>query len=131
MKVAVIGSRGFDDYAKVKDYLDRLNAKREIKLVVSGGAAGADALGEKWADDNGVDKLIFEAQWKDLSHADARIKVNRYGEQYDANAGHRRNKDIVNAADVVLAFWDGVSPGTKNSIGYARLINKPILIIKP
>lgn len=129
MKVAVIGSRGFTDYAKMKDYLDRLNSMRPITLVVSGGAEGADSLGERWADENGVAKLIFEAKWSDLTHPDARIKVNSRGNKYDANAGFRRNRDIVDAADVVLAFWDGKSPGTRNSVDYARSKNKPIKII--
>ena len=44
MKVAVIGSRGFTDYMFVKDYLDRLHAMKEITLIVSGGAGGADSL---------------------------------------------------------------------------------------
>jgi hypothetical protein len=129
MKVAVIGSRGFADYEKVKDYLGRLNAKRKIALIVSGGADGADSLGERWADENGVQKLIFEAKWDDLTHPDARIKVNSRGKKYDANAGFRRNRDIVDNCDVVLAFWDGRSPGTKNSIDYARSKNKPLKII--
>ncbi len=129
MKVAVIGSRGFTDYEKVKDYLGRLDSKRKITLIVSGGADGADSLGERWADENGVQKLIFEAKWDDLTHPDARIKVNRYGKKYDANAGFRRNRDIVDNCDVVLAFWDGRSPGTRNSVDYARSKNKPLKII--
>jgi len=129
MKVAVIGSRGFTDYSKLKDYLDRLNALRPISLIVSGGAAGADSLGERWADENGVEKLVFEAKWDDLTHPDARIKVNAYGKKYDANAGFRRNKDIIDAANVILAFWDGKSPGTRNSIDYAKFKNKPLKII--
>lgn len=62
MKVAVIGSRGFTDYEKVKDYLGRLDSKRKITLIVSGGADGADSLGERWADENGVQKLIFRGE---------------------------------------------------------------------
>ena len=129
MKVAVIGSRGFTDYVVVKDYLDRLHAMKPISLIVSGGAGGADSLGERWSDENTIHKNILPAKWDDLSHPDARIKTNTWGKQYDANAGHRRNKDIVNAADVILAFWDGKSPGTKNGIQYAQSIKKSIKII--
>ena len=100
----MIGSRGFTDYPKMKDYLDRLNAMRPISLIVSGGAGGADSLAERWADENGVAKLIYEAKWSDLTHPDARIKVNSRGNKYDANAGLRRNRDIVDNCDVVLAF---------------------------
>ena len=36
MKIAVIGSRGFNDYDKLKDFV----------------AKGADSLGERWANNN-------------------------------------------------------------------------------
>lgn len=130
MKVAVIGSRTFGDYAMIKDYLDRLNAMREISRIISGGAAGADMLGERWAEENKVEKLVFEAKWDDLTHSDALIKVNSRGKQYDARAGFRRNKDIIEAADVVIAFWDGSSRGTKDGIDHAGKIGKPIKIIR-
>ena len=130
MKVAVVGSRNFSDYAKVKDYLDRLNAMRGIDTIVSGGAKGADSLGEKWARENRVKTLIFEAKWDDVTHPGAVIKSNQWGKKYDATAGFRRNKQIIEAADVVLAFWDMRSPGTKDSVEYARKIKKPIKIIQ-
>lgn len=129
MKVAVIGSRGFTDYAKVKDYLDRFNAACPITLIVSGGAGGADSLGARWADETGVPKLIHEAKWDDLTHPEARIKTNTYGKRYDANAGFRRNSDIIRDAEVVMAFWDGVSPGTRDSIKKAEAAKKWIKII--
>lgn len=130
MKVAVIGSRGFTDYSVVKGYLDRLNEKREITLIVSGGATGADSLGARWADDNGVQKLIHYAVWEDLTQPDARIKVNAYGKQYDANAGFRRNKYIIDDSEIIIAFWDMRSPGTRNSIQYAKTKGKKLAIIK-
>jgi predicted Rossmann fold nucleotide-binding protein DprA/Smf involved in DNA uptake len=45
MKVAVIGSRSFNDYEKLKDTLSKIS----ISLLVSGGANGADKLGEQYA----------------------------------------------------------------------------------
>ena len=129
MKVAVIGSRGFTDYSVVKDYLDRLNAMHPISVIVSGGAKGADSLGEAWADENGVAKCIYHAEWENLSHPDAVILTNQYGKRYDARAGHRRNRFIINDADLVLAFWDKRSKGTADAVGYAKSIGKPIKII--
>ena len=129
MRVAVIGSRNFNDYEKVKDYLNRLHGMRPITLVVSGGARGADSLGERWADDNCIDKLIHEAKWDDLTHPDARIQTNQYGRQYDANAGFRRNRTIIDDSDIILAFWDMKSPGTRNGIAYAKQRGKSYKII--
>lgn len=128
LKVAVIGSRKFYDYNHVKKVLDAIYKKHPLLLIVSGGAKGTDSLGEKWADNHNIEKLIFPANWMDLTHPNARIKINRYGKKYDANAGFRRNKDIIDNADVVIAFWDGNSPGTKNSIDYATKLKKQIKI---
>lgn len=87
--------------------------------VVSGKAQGADSLGEVWAKKNSVPIKAFPAQWDDLSHSDARIKINGFGKKYDAFAGIRRNHDMGDYANALVAIWDGVSRGTKDMIDYA------------
>ena len=109
MKVAVIGSRGFDDYEMVKNTLTLL----EITLLVSGGAKGADSLGERYAKENNIEILIFKPDW----------------EKHGKAAGMIRNTDIVNNADTIIAFWDGESKGTKDSITKAEKLGKPTIII--
>jgi len=125
MKVAVIGSRTFTNYTFMERVLNALNELSKITQVISGGAGGADSLSEVWADLNDVEKMIFIAEWDKLDQPDANIKVNKFGHKYDAMAGFRRNKNIVNNSDVVIAFWDGLSKGTLDSIQYAKEINKP------
>lgn len=110
MKVAVIGSRSFNDYEKVKHTLSKIN----ITLLVSGGAAGADKLGEKYADENNIAKKIFYPDWK--AHGKA--------------AGFLRNTDIINEAELIVAFWDGISKGTKDSINKAEKQGKKIIIVQ-
>ena len=51
-KLAIIGSRGFNDYDLLKSILNPY--KDIITLVVSGGAKGADSLGEMWANENNI-----------------------------------------------------------------------------
>ena len=128
MKVAVIGSRDFTNYALLTEKLDKLHQMQQITTIVSGGAKGADSYGEFWAKMQGMTPLIFEAKWEDLSHPDANIKRNRWGKQYDASAGFRRNKTIIENCDIVFAFWDGSSPGTEDSLNYAKSLKKPIKI---
>jgi hypothetical protein len=110
MKVAVIGSRTFSDYRLVKETLSTL----DITLLVSGGAIGADLLGEQYAKLNEIPTKIFYPDWK----------------KYGKKAGFIRNSDIINESEMVIAFWDGKSKGTLDSIKKAEELNKNILIIK-
>ena len=109
MKVAVIGSRSFKDYERLKKVLDTFP---KIDLIVSGGAKGADYLAEMYAYENNIPKKIFRPYW------------DKYGQV----AGFRRNKDIVDEADIIDAFWDSKSRGTKHSIDYANKKNKKLII---
>jgi len=115
-KVAVIGSRSFSDREKLYSVLTK--NKPKIKLIVSGGARGADTLATQWASDYGVPYLVFPALWRDPETL-----------AFDRGAGFRRNRLIVEYADHVIAFWDGVSGGTQNSIDIAKELNKPVTII--
>ena len=115
-KVAVIGSRDFNDRKLLYETLTR-NYDR-IKLVISGGARGADTLAVRWAEDYGVPYLVFPAMWH-----------NPFTGEHDKGAGFRRNRQIIEQADTVLAFWDGSSRGTAHSIDIATQLGKPVKII--
>lgn len=112
MKAAIIGSRSFNNYDLVLETL--LEYENIITLIVSGGAKGADTLGERWAKEKNKEVLIFYPEW----------------DKYGKSAGFRRNKDIIENSDIVFAFWDGVSKGTKSSIDLANKLNKELKIIK-
>lgn len=109
MKVAVIGSRSFNDYEKLKDTLSKI----DVSLLVSGGANGADKLGEQYANENNIPTKIFLPDWK--KHGKA--------------AGFLRNTDIINEAELVVAFWDQQSNGTRDSIQKAEKQGKKVMII--
>lgn len=109
MRVAVIGSRTFNDYDEVKSVLSTL----KITLLISGGAKGADSLGEKYAKENNIETKIFYPDW------------SKHGKK----AGFLRNSDIINEAELIIAFWDGHSKGTKDSLDKALKLNKRVLII--
>jgi hypothetical protein len=115
-RVAVIGSRTFDDKERLYKILTK--NKDKIKLIVSGGASGADTLATDWAKDYGIPYLVFPAMWHDPETGG-----------YDKGAGFRRNRYIIQYSDIVIAFYDGVSKGTANSLEIAKQLNKPIKII--
>lgn len=111
MKLAIIGSRTFQNSSIIFKELDPI--KDKITLVVSGGAQGADILGEKWAKGNNIPTLIFPANW----------------EKYGKRAGYIRNEDIIKNCDCCIAFWDGKSNGTKHSLSLCEKYDKPYKII--
>lgn len=125
MRVAVIGSRDFNDYNRVKRILDLY----PISVVVSGGAEGADSLGKRYSEEVlGKEAEIYEAMWDDLEAEPCLIKYNKSGKAYNALAGLNRNTTIVEKSDMVVAFWDGLSKGTKDALTKAQDRKKTTLI---
>lgn len=106
MRVAIIGSRGLqvDD---IGQYLP--NGLTEI---VSGGARGIDTCAKIYAEKNGIKLTEFLPQY----------------ERFGRAAPLKRNIEIIENSDIVLAFWDGVSRGTKFSIDSCKKLGKKILV---
>jgi hypothetical protein len=113
MKLGVVGSRSFRDYECMELELNVLSKTFNIDTIVSGGAKGADSLSERWAKENGKKTEIYLADWV------------RFGK----GAGMIRNRDIVSNSDIIIAFWDGVSNGTKNSIDRAKKRGIPLYVV--
>lgn len=110
MRIGIVGSRGFKDYKLLKDTLDNF---KSITAIISGGAKGADSLGTKYADNNGIEKIIHYPDW----------------DEHGKSAGFVRNSDIVRDSDLVISFWDGKSKGTRDSIAKAYKTRTPIMVI--
>lgn len=110
MIVGVVGSRNFSNYSLLKDEL----SKHDIFMIVSGGAKGADSLAEKYSRERAIPIAIYEPDY---------IK-------YGKSAPIIRNKEIVRLSDLVIAFWDGKSTGTKFVIDYCHQTNTFIQVIK-
>lgn len=115
MKLAIVGSRTFNDYCLLRTYASYITIKSPSSLVtiISGGAKGADGLAEQYANAYGYNTEIFKPDW------------NRYGKA----AGFLRNGTIVANCDMVLAFWDGKSQGTADTIARAKKAKKPTFIV--
>ena len=107
MKIAIIGSRGLH-VDNINEYLPR-----DVTEVVSGGAKGIDTDADNYARDNNLKITIFLPDY------------SRYGR----GAPIVRNKQIVDYADEVLAFWDGKSRGTLSVIEYCKKQGKTVRVI--
>lgn len=115
MKIIIAGSRNFDDYFKVQLYMYGFIQIGWDVEIVSGTAKGADQLGERFAKENNYKLKQFPADW------------NKYGK----SAGYIRNEEMAKYADVLIAFWDGESKGTKHMIDLANKHNLIVNVIKP
>jgi len=102
MKVIIAGSRSCHNLEDVERAI--FNSKFNITEVVSGGAKGADSLGEKWARRNCIPVAKFPAKW----------------DKYGTGAGMIRNREMRDYADALIAVWDGRSSGTANMIHIAQ-----------
>lgn len=114
MKVAIVGSRTFNDYNKLQEFINGVCERENIVIdtIVSGGAIGADRLGERYANEHGIPTVVFLAEW------------NKYGKR----AGIIRNVQIIENCDVCFAFWDGESHGTKHDIELCEKMKKKYFI---
>jgi predicted Rossmann fold nucleotide-binding protein DprA/Smf involved in DNA uptake len=110
MKIAVVGSRSFND----ANLLSKTVSEFFPSEIISGGAVGADRLAASWAKSNGIPLKEFLPDYT----------------TYGRSAPIRRNDLIVDAADMVIAFWNGTSKGTKYTIDYASKKNKVTKIIR-
>ncbi len=136
MKLAIIGGRDFTDYKKAElsfgryflqasdsEYSDTL-----VDEIISGSAPGADTIARKLAEKYSIKYTDCPALWDDLEALPCKIKY-KGDKPYNALAGFNRNKDIISQCDIVLAFWNGISPGTQNSLGLAKKMKKDTIII--
>jgi len=106
MRVIIAGSRSLKDLRIVTAAMEEARREKAIAptAVICGEARGADLLGKRWAQANGIDVISMPAEW-DL-HGRA--------------AGPIRNSQMADIADAVVAVWDGQSAGTRDMIKKAQ-----------
>jgi YspA, cpYpsA-related SLOG family len=115
MNVAIVGSRGFTNRHVIEGAIRRwMVLSPEGLTIVSGGARGADSLGEDIARALNLRTIIHLPDWD--THGKA--------------AGFIRNRDIVRDADVVLAFLQPgpATRGTSHTISLARDAGKMVYV---
>ena len=114
-RVVIAGCRDYKNYEQAKEFIDLclLEIKNQDEVViVSGGASGADAIGERYAKENGMKVEKYPAEWK----------------KYGRRAGPMRNEKMAKICDCVICFWDEESWGTKSMIDQAKKYGKQVKI---
>ena len=114
LRIIIAGSRDFNDYELLKKSAIEIITKKtmlpDLTRIISGGARGADTLGELFANEMGLEISRFIPDWDGLGK----------------RAGYVRNAEMAKFAvedgnyGVLIAFWDGQSRGTKHMIDLAK-----------
>lgn len=125
-RMIIAGSRHFSDYEllkqEIQEVLDQSGIKMNELEIVSGGANGADKLGERFANefkDLGIKLKVLNAEWTSRGYS----------------AGHVRNMEMAIYASGSIeshcvCFWDYKSTGTKSMIQLAEKYGISLTIIK-
>ena len=105
MRIAVVGSRGIEA-------VDLDKYVRDCDEIVSGGAVGVDSCAAEYAKRTDVRLTEFLPEY------------NRFGR----GAPLKRNLQIIEYSDEVIAFWDGSSNGTKYVIDQCKRLGKKVTV---
>ena len=97
--------------------IKNLNISRYIRstsigAVISGGAIGIDIIAERWAKSNKIEFVAYLPNYR----------------VFGKKAPLERDKEMVDACDIVFAFWDGKSTGTLYTIQYAKSIGRKCIV---
>lgn len=112
MRVLVCGSRDWQDIHAIRMRLIKLPPDAEI---IHGGAPGADRTAGLLAADLGFTVREFPADWQ----------------THGKRAGILRNLAMLDESpDLVIAFWNGESSGTRHTITEARKRNIEVEVIR-
>lgn len=115
-KLIVAGGRDFSDtelFLKTMQQVEQELAEYSVSLV-SGMAKGADLMGYQFAREYGITCHTFPADW----------------DKYGKAAGFRRNQEMADFSDGLVAFWDGKSSGTKHMIETMEAQDKWIMVVR-
>ena len=132
MKIAIIGSRRYENRKKIKDFIFKLkNEYGTDTIIVSGGCKdGADRYAKKYALELGLQYEEYPP-FHEVHNLYCPLPSSRYGKDYSVKYFFARNKIIAGTSDIIVGFIpDGVeAKGTMNCISYAKKLNKKYVII--
>tara|TARA_Y100000004_G_scaffold152732_1_gene176008 strand:+ start:1374 stop:1775 length:402 start_codon:yes stop_codon:yes gene_type:complete len=132
MKIAIVGSRRYENKRKIKDFIFKLKQKYgEKTTIVSGGCkTGADKYAKKYALELGLQYEEYPP-FHEVHNLYCTLPKSRYGREFNMRNFFARNKIIAGTSDFIAAFIpEGVEAnGTMNVLEYAEKLNKKRVII--
>ena len=132
MKIAIVGSRRYENKKKIKDFIFKLKQEHGTNtIIVSGGCRdGADRYAKKYALELGLQYEEYPP-FHEGHNLYCTIPSHRYGQPYSVKNFFARNKIIAGTADMVVGFIpEGIEAnGTISTINYAEKFGKKTIII--
>lgn len=118
-RLLVCGSRDWDEHGLIATFLDGLLSTHDIRIVIDGGAKGADTKASLWAMASGIESKTYLADW----------------DRYAGLAGPLRNQKMLDEGkpDLVVAFINkplDESKGTKHMVGLARAARVKTIVVE-
>jgi hypothetical protein len=112
--IVLSGSRDFNDLPTVRAVLEGIHTNEPDTIVRVGDARGLDALVRTVAHRLGITLEVHVADWS----------------KYGRAAGHVRNREMIEGAKVLLAFYgpNGRTPGTANAMWNALSLGVPVFL---
>ena len=132
MKVAIIGSRRYENKKRIKDFIFKIKQEKGVgTIIVSGGCKdGADRYAKKYALELGLQYEEYPP-FHEVHNMYCTLPSSRYGKPYSVKNFFARNKIIAGTSDFIVGFIpEGVEAnGTMNTLQYAEKFDKKTIII--
>jgi hypothetical protein len=112
-RIGIVGSRHFPDLERVAGYVRSLPGDASL---VTGSASGVDATVTRVARERGLPVRVVGASFEEAT--DTIVSVTR-------------NQRLIDLCDVLVAFWDGSSPGTRRTVDRALDSRKEVHVFFP
>tara|TARA_Y100001963_G_scaffold137485_1_gene201220 strand:- start:248 stop:649 length:402 start_codon:yes stop_codon:yes gene_type:complete len=132
MRVAIVGSRKYENRTKIKKFIFRLIEKygKEVTIVSGGCKDGADRYAKKYALELGAQYREYPP-FHEVHNLYCVLPENCYSKPYNVKYFFVRNKQIAQNSDIVVGFIpEGIkSDGTISTLKYAKQFNKKVMVI--
>lgn len=106
--VLICGSRGINQL-NISRYIKNID---KIQKIVHGGCRGVDSIADSWAKANDIETIVYKPNYK----------------VYGKRAPLIRDEEMVEFADVTIAFWNGKSRGTKYTFDFAKKLGRKVIV---
>lgn len=106
--VLICGSRSINQL-NISRYIKNID---KIQKIVHGGCRGVDSIADSWAKANNLEIIVYEPNYK----------------IYGKRAPLVRDEEMVDFCDVIIAFYDGKSRGTKYTFDFAKKIGRKVIV---